>query len=117
MNKPYHVRSIVLDLVLTLFTCGLFNFYVQYRQIEAVNDMLDSRKYDFVFWILFCFITCGLYHIYHEYRKSGDVAEVLKKDRGTAGLIAVVLTLFGFWAINDAIQQAEINAFFGNKQV
>jgi len=117
MQKHYHVRSIALDIILTIVTCGLFNFYVQYRQIEAANDMLKTRKYDFIFWLLFCFITCGLYHIYHEYRKSSDIAEVLKKDPTTAGLISVILTFFGLWMINDAIQQAEINAYFGNTEL
>ena len=44
-NSHLHVRSIALDLVLTIFTCGLFNLYVQYKQIEAANDMLNSQKY------------------------------------------------------------------------
>lgn len=112
-----HVRNILLDVVLTLVTCYLYNFYVQYRQIESVNAMMKERRYDFLVWILFCFITCGLYHIYHEYKKSMDIARVLKKDETTAGLIAVLCTLFGLWMINDAIQQAEINDYFNRVQV
>lgn len=117
MQNQYYVRSIVLDIVLTLITCGLFNFYVQYKQMEAVNAMIKEPKYSFLFWILFCLITCGIYHIYHEYRMSSDIATVMKKDQGSAGLISIILTLFGLWIICDAIQQTEINTYYGNTQL
>jgi len=113
MNHP-HVRNIALDIILTLLTCMLYNIYIQYKQIEAVNDMLKERKYDFVFWFLLSVITCGLYHIYHEYRKSTDIARVLNKDSGSAGLVALLLSLFSLSFINDAIQQSEINTYYGN---
>ncbi len=112
-----HVRNIALDIVLTIITCFLYNFYVQYKQMEAVNDMIKENKYSFITWFLFCMITCGLYHIYHEYRKSSDVARVLKKDEGSAGLTAVILTFFGLGIICDAIQQSEINSYYGNNQL
>ena len=40
-----HVKSIPSCLVLTLVTCGLYNFYWQYRQMLAVNEMLAEQKY------------------------------------------------------------------------
>jgi hypothetical protein len=85
--------------------------------MQAVNDMLKQNKYSFVAWFIFTMITCGLYHIYHEYRKSSDIAKVMKKDEGSAGLTAVILTLFGLGIISDAIQQSEINAYYGNTQI
>ncbi|MCC6137140.1 MAG: DUF4234 domain-containing protein [Bdellovibrionaceae bacterium] len=85
--------------------------------MEAVNDMIKENKYSFVPWLLFTIITCGLYHIYHEYRKSSDVAKAMKKDEGSAGLTAVVLTVFGLGIICDAIQQSEINAYYGSNKL
>lgn len=112
-----HVRNIALDIVLTILFCGLYNIYVQYKQMEAVNDMIKENKYSFASWLLFTIITCGLYHIYHEYRKSSDIARVLKKDEGSAGLTAVLLTFFGLGPINDAIQQGEINSYYGSQKL
>ncbi len=112
-----HVRNIALDIVLTIVFCGIYNLYVQYKQMEAVNDMLKESKYSFVSWLIFTMITCGLYHIYHEYRKSTDIARILKKDTGSAGLTAVILTFFGLSFINDAIQQSEINAYYGSQSL
>jgi hypothetical protein len=112
--KNQHIRNIPLDIILTIITCFLYNIYVQYKQCHAINDMLKETKYSFVLWFIFTVLTCGLYHIYHEYRKSSDIAMVLKKDPGSPGLIAVLLTFFGLSFINDAIQQSDINNYYGN---
>lgn len=113
--KNQHVRNIVLDLILTFLTCGIFNFYIQYKHCQALNDMLKEYKYSFMYWLLFTILTCGLYHIYFEYRKNCDIAIVMKRDPGAPGLLAVLLTFFGFSIINDAIQQSEINSYYGSQ--
>ena len=112
-----HVRNIAFDIVLTLLTCFLYNLYVQYKQCDAVNDMLGAPKYSFASWFLLSLITCGLYHVYHEYRKSVDIAECLGKPGDSAGLTAIVLTIFGMSVVLDAIQQGEINTYYGNKSL
>jgi hypothetical protein len=109
-----HVRSIAVSLILTLVTCGLYNFYWQYRQMLATNEMLQRDKYRFLPWLLFTLITCGLYHVYHEYRMSTDIAEVLGRDPRSDGLIAVLLSVLGLSFVIDAIQQSHINAHYGD---
>lgn len=108
------VRSIVLDLLLTILTCGLFNLYVQYRQIVTVNAMLGKEKYSFIAWLLLTIITCGLYHIYHEYRKSSDIAEAMQEPHSNEPIISLILTVFGLHVVADAIQQSRINKHYGN---
>lgn len=115
--KNQHVRNIPLDLIFTLITCFLYNSYLQYKQCQAINDMLQEYRYSFMKWVMFTLLTCGLYHIYFEYRKSSDVALLLKKDEASQGLIAVLLSMFGMSIINDAIVQADINSFYGNNPV
>jgi uncharacterized protein DUF4234 len=109
-----HVRGIAVSLILTLVTCGLYNFYWQYRQMLAANEMLHSEKYRFLPWLAFTLITCGIYHVYHEYRMSTDIAEVVGRDPKSEGLIAVLLSVFGLSVIVDAIQQSQINAHYGD---
>jgi len=102
------------SLILTLVTCGLYNFYWQHRQMLATNEMLQSDKYRFLPWLAFTLITCGIYHIYHEYRMSTDIAEVVGRDPRSEGLIAVLLSVFGLSFVVDAIQQSQINAHYGD---
>lgn len=112
-SHPEHIRNIAKDIIFTILTCGIYNLYVQYKQIEALNAMLGQRKYDFLTWFLLTLVTCGLYHIYHEYRLSEDLMKLLKLETSEP-LLAVVLTTIGFGIVADAIQQSHINHFYGD---
>ena len=109
-----HVRSSVWDIVWTVLTCGLYNIYVQYKQIEALNAMLKTQKYDFWPWALFTLLTCGLYHIYHEYRMSMDLTALCKDTDPNFPMLTVVLAGFGLSVVADAIQQSYINRYHGS---
>lgn len=109
-----HIRNIVLDLLLTIVTCGIYNIYVQYVQMNAVNAMLGREKYSFLPWALFTILTCGLYHIYHEYRMSEDIVAVVPSASKNEPIVTLLLSLFGFHFVADAIQQGLINRYFGN---
>ena len=110
-----HVRNIVVDILLSLVTCMLFSLYVQHKQILAVNDMIGQRKYSFWTWFLLSIITCGIYHFYHEYIKSEDIAIVLGDENKVEPALHLVLNVFGFKIVADALQQDQINRFFGGK--
>jgi len=112
-----HVRSIAFDLVLTIITFGLFNLWVQHKQMQAVNAMLGEPRYSFWLWLLFTIVTAGLYHIYHEYRISSDIAHKLAVEPGQEALRSVILTCLGLWIVEDAIQQSQINRYFGARHL
>lgn len=108
------VRSVALDIILTLVTAGLWNIWVQVRQNRAANFMLQEERYDSWRWFLLCLVTCGLYHLYHEYRIGGDIGRCTGKTDQTFALLHLGLAVVGLSIIADAIQQSEINAFFGS---
>ncbi len=108
-----HVRSIAFDLIVTVVTFGLFNIYVQYAQIKALNDMLKEEKYSFLKWAIFSILTLGFYHIYHEYRLGKDLSILLNKPDSLSPFIQVLLACFALSFVSDAIQQSEINQYYG----
>jgi hypothetical protein len=112
-----HVKSVPVCVLLTFVTCGLYNLYWQHLQMQSVNEMLNEDKYRFLPWLLLTLVTCGIWHIYHEYRLSEDIAKVMGREKKTDGLIAVLLSVFGFSFIVDAIQQSHINAHFGDDRL
>lgn len=114
---PEFVRSIALDLVLTVVLCGLWNLWVQARQMRAVNFMIGSEKYHFWPWLLLTLITCGLWHLYHEYRLSRDIALAMNKPDSDTPLVHLLLSIFGLSVVADALQQAEINSYFGKQSL
>ena len=113
-----HVRNIVMDLLLTLITCGLYNFYIQYVQINAVNDILKTPKYSFIMWLLLTLVTCGMYHIYHEYIMTRDLVDAFPTPSGSMEpVVSIILTVMGLPFIADAIQQNMINRFYGSTEL
>jgi len=113
-GPPEHIRSIPTDIILTLITCGLFNLVVQHKQMLAVNEMMGEDKYHFVPWLLLTIVTCGLYHIYHEYRMAEDIADCSDRAASSDSLIALVLSVVGLSIVVDAIQQSNINSYYGS---
>lgn len=111
-HPPTHVRNIAVDLIITIITCGLYNIYIQSRQINALNAMLGQQKYSFWHWFLLTLVTCGIYHIYHEYRLSTDLV-VLQKLDANEPILVVLLAIFGLSIVADAIQQSHINHYYG----
>ena len=112
-----HVRNIAIDLVLTVITFGLFNLYVQYRQIKAINFILREEKYSFLRWAFFTLITIGLYHLYHEFRKSSDLVDCTPNANSVEPVASLLLSAFGLHVVADALQQVHINQYFGSRRV
>jgi hypothetical protein len=100
--------------VFSLLTCGLYNIYWQYLQINTVNTLLGRQEFSFARWFVFSLLTCGLYHIYWEYIFGQGIDEVQAMHNtpvraDNLPLLSVILSLVGLSLIADAIQQREIN--------
>ena len=108
-----HEANIALYLILTLFTCGIFNMYWNYRQMEACNELVGRKEFDFWLWFLLCFVTLGIYHIFYQYNMGRVIVEIqrLKKIHlfDNLPVVSVIATLLGASIVVDCIHQAEIN--------
>lgn len=112
LDLPYdYRRNVVLDLVLTVLLCGLWNLVVQYHQIETLNALLKQQKYSFLKLMLFSLLTCGAYYVYHQYLKAKDFLTVMNQPSDTDPALAAALAVFGLNFIYDAILQNKINEF------
>ena len=108
-----HFASIPKYLILTLLTCGLFNLYWNYRQMNACNDLLDDEEFNYWIWLLLLIVTCGLYHIYYQYKMGRAIVEIQndmnEKVFDTLPIISLIVTILGLSIIVDCIHQNEIN--------
>lgn len=103
-------KSILLDILLTFITFGLWNIWVQYRQMRDYNKMHMNKEYSFIVWAIFCLLTFGLYHIYHEYKLTKDILILGgTKNPQEYAIICAIATAFGLWFIVDSYQQAVLN--------
>lgn len=112
MDRSDHIRNIALDVVLSVITCGLYYLYWHYKELQAVNDMLEEPQFSFVKWYLLTLVTCGLWHVYHQYVLSQAVATVMGREESSDPLIALLLSIFGLSVVADAIRQNQINEFY-----
>ena len=116
-DEQRHAVSIPLYLLLTIVTFFLFNFYWNYRQMEACNELLDRDEFSFATWLVLVILTCGIYHLFYQYKMGAAINEI-QLDRGvpvTDGLpvLSVVAALLGVGIVADCIHQHEINRIVG----
>jgi hypothetical protein len=120
-QQPYkgpYASNIALDIILSIITCGIYWFFWQARQMRALNSLLKEQRFSFLLWFLVSLITCFLFNIYYEYIMAQAIVEIQKKQGKTPSndlpVLSLVLSLFQFYVITDAIQQNEINKLFDN---
>ena len=111
------VRSIVTDLILTIITCGIYGLYWQYKQMETLNNWLRREDYNFLIWLILSFVTCGIFALYYEYKMAKGIIEIQEQNSLRISqelpLICVLLAIFSLGIVSLAIQQSEINKFYG----
>jgi len=112
-DKSEYILNIPVYLILTIITCGIFNLYWNYKQMEACNFLLNRQEFKFIHWILFSIITCGIYHIFYQYKMGRAIVEI---QRNTDKLIfdslpaiSCVVTILALSIVVDCIHQYEIN--------
>lgn len=104
-------ESIIKDFFLTLLTLGLYNFYVQFRQIEDVNYIYKQDKHSLTRTFLYSVLTFGFYFCYHEYKLTLDLQEkAFGSKKAIMSLWVFPATFFGIWAVVDSYQQALLNS-------
>ncbi len=111
------VRNVAMDIILSLVTGGIWYFVWQYNQFKVVNAFLGRDAANFGTWLLLSLVTCGLYSIYFEYKFAqyiNDVQRSIEQPVNTnLPMMSLILGLCGLAIVADAIQQNEINRFYG----
>lgn len=106
-------RSIVVCILLTIVTCGIYGIYWMIKLNDELNDAAgktEATRGGMVF--LFTLITCGIYGFFWYY-KMGETVDVIKANKGitssNTGIIYLVLSLFGLGIVNYCLMQDTIN--------
>lgn len=113
-------RSIVLSVILSLVTCGIYEWVWLYLEAKDINDLLANENKpigtDPILVILLSIVTCGLYQIYFFYKAGKYLSQVGQNSMVTDD--STLLALLGFFApiVSIAIIQNSINTISKNAQ-
>lgn len=109
-------RDLVVVALLTLFTCGIYALYWQYKTTEELQAV--SRKdLNPGLELLLTLITCGIFGIYAHYRNAQVVTEQMKALRGAhedKSMVILALDVASLfvgvtWIVAVVILQDELN--------
>ena len=92
-------RSIVLYIILSIVTCGIFGLYWFVCITEDTNAAADVAGTSGGLALLFTIITCGIYGFYWAY-KCGEKLDIAKEKRGMpAGNGGILYLLFFIFCV------------------
>ncbi len=106
-------RSIVLCIILTLCTCGIYGIYWFIKVTDEINYLSgNDGDASGVLAFILTIITCGIYGIYWAY-KMGEKVDAIRVSRGqtasSMGIIYLIIFFLGGGIIVYALIQDEIN--------
>lgn len=106
-------RNIVVCIILSIITCGIYALYWIYVLNEDINSLAgEPEATGGGLVILFTIITCGIYGLYWNY-KMGERVDVIKNRLGrpssSTSILFLVLDIFGLAIVNYIIMQDTIN--------
>lgn len=111
-------KSIPVQIVLTIVTCGFYGIYWLYciiRDINVISGDPDSMSPAIV--LLLSFVTCGIYFLYWVY-KVGIMLDqkdaAMGKLSDNRPLIYLLLSIFGLSIVTIALLQDTINQYADN---
>ena len=110
-------NDLFVDILLTILTLGLWNIWVQIRQVRVINKLSHEKHFlPMIVIFLLCIFTFGLYFIYHEVKTT----RILHQLRDGEGQFWVEfgmgwLTLLGIWIVVDSYQQSMINEIIDSR--
>lgn len=110
-------RELLPVCLLTLFTCGLYGLYWQFKTTEELKLATGKADLNPGLELLLTFITCGLFGIYVHYRNAMTVTERMRAlkgvhdDKSTLVLVLDLASLVvGFtWIAAVVVLQEEFN--------
>lgn len=109
-------QGIVIGILVSLITCGIYGLYWQYKQMATLNAWLKRDEYSFWLWFLLSIITFGIFGIYYEYKMANGINEVQADNDlvfdSNLPIMCVLLAIFGIGVASLAIQQYQINRLY-----
>lgn len=107
-------REIVVALILSIITCGIYAIYWFVCLTNEANKVSGETSPTGGMAFLLNLITCGIYGFYWNYKMGQKLATAGKmhnKDIADNAILYLVLSIFGLSIVNYCIMQSDLNKF------
>ena len=107
-------REIVLAIILSLITCGIYSLYWFIVMTDEVNKVSNDNRTSGGLALLYTILTCGIYGIYWHYKMGKQIylsGQTYGKDISDNSVVYLLLGLFGFGIVSYALIQNDLNKF------
>ena len=107
-------RDIVVAIILTFVTCGIYGLYWFIVMTDDVNSLSDEKMASGGTAFLYSILTCGIYALYWNYKIGQKMAEAGKKYNkpiNDNSVLYLVLSIFGLGLVNYCLIQSDLNRF------
>jgi RNA polymerase subunit RPABC4/transcription elongation factor Spt4 len=109
-------HNIVIDVVLTLILCGLYQLYWIYREAKDVNALLASKGEKELtspgMVVLLDIVTCGVYKVYFFWRASNALTglefngKTIKNNTAALTILSVLAPVVAFAILQSILNDA-----------
>ncbi len=110
-------RNIVLCIIFTIISCGIYGLYWMYVLNEEINSLSGKENATSGgLVILFTIITCGIYGLYWYYvmgERTDEIKKRLNMNASGSNILFLILGLIGLGIVNYAIMQDAVNKAVG----
>ena len=107
-------RDIVMAVILSIITCGIYGIYWFIVMTDDANVISDEQNASGGLAFLYTLLTCGIYGIYWNYKmgqKLFAAGQKYNKQINDNSILYLILSIFGVAIINYCLMQNDLNKF------
>ena len=103
-------RNLVLAIILSFVTCGIYQIYWMIKMNDEVNVLADEpNATSGILVFLFTLITCGIYGFIWMYKMGERCDRIKGSVGGSSGILYLILSLLGLGIVSYCLIQDTIN--------
>ena len=105
-------RSIPLGIIFTIITCGIYEFYWNYKVWDSLYQA-TGRPSKAGLDVVLSLVTCGIYYMYMMYQMGKLESEAYSKyglRSKDDSILYLILGIVSFGVVSMAIVQSNINS-------
>lgn len=107
-------REIVVSVILSIITCGIYGMYWFMVMTDDVNYLDDDKSTSGVLALVLSLLTCGIYHIYWSYKMGQRLKNIGNKYNVSISdnsIPYMLLSIFRLSIVNYCLIQNDLNKF------